>query len=196
MSHRDLASNRSRARSRSPRRASPHSPRPLLAQCSMVLYSPAQRFRNDHCPVGLHRVGLCHGDDGCDCGCFRIHRHQRDCYRVRHDRCCDHCYFDLRDRCCCGCCYGDCYCAHHDRCYCDCCSGSVRLHDVLLAQLVCPRVRLIQFPNRQVLRHRRQVLEQQVQMCALQAYLPLVLQPFLQVLGRLQSALSARGSSR
>ena len=192
MSHRDLASSHSRARSRSPRRASPHSPRPLLAQCSMVLYSPAQRFRNDHCPVGLHRAGLCHGDDDCGCGCCRTRRRQRDCCRARHDRCCDRCCCDLRDHCYCGCCYGDCYCAHHDRCYCDCYSDSARLHDVLLAQLVCPRVRLIQFPNRQVPRRRRQALDWQLQ----PASQPLVHQLFLQALARLLSALSARGSSQ
>ena len=192
MSRRDLVSSHLRARSRSPRRASPRSPRPLLVQCSMVLYSPAQRFRNDHYPVGLHRAGLCHGDDGCDCDCCRTRRHQHDrCCDLSYC-CCDRCCCDLRDHCCCGCCYGDCCCARHDRCYCDCYLGSARLHDVLLAQLVCLRVRLIQFPNRQVPRHRRQVLDWQM----LPACQPLVLRPFLQALARLLSALSARGSSR
>ena len=193
MSRRDLASSHSRARSRSPRRASPHSPRPLLARCSMVLYSPAQWIRNDHCPVGLHRAGLCHGDDGCDCDCCRTHRHQCDCCHARRDHCCDHCYCDHHGRCYCDCCCdADCYCDLRDRCCCDCYLSSVRLHDELLAQLACLRVRLIQFPNRQVARHRRQALDQQM----LPAYQPLVLQPFLQALARPRSALSARGSSR
>ena len=146
--------------------------------------------------MDLHRAGLCHDDDGCDCGYCRSRRHQCDCCRAHHDRCCDrhdHCYYGLRDRCCCGCCcdegcYDDCcYCDRHD---------PVHLHDVHRVQLACLRVQLIQFPNRQAARRRRQALDQQMQLPVLPAFQPLAHQPFLLALVQLLLALSAQGSSR
>ncbi len=140
-----------------------------MALCFLV-----QTIHSDRFPVDLHRVGLCHDDVGCGCGCYRTRRHHCDCCRAHHDRCCD-----LRDRCCCdGCCYDDCDCDRHDRCYCDCCFGFDRSHDVHLEQLECPRARPIQFPNRQVAHRRRRVQDQKVLLQALPAYPPLVRQLF------------------
>ena len=62
-----------------------------------------------------------------------------------------------------------------------------------LVQLVCPHVRLIQFPNPQVAPHRRLALDRQMLAPVLLALLP---QPFLLALVQLLLALSARESSR
>ena len=132
-------------------------------------------IRNDHCPVGLHREDPCHDVDGCDCDCGLGHLRLRRAENYFDDLDRDHC----RDRhlgCDLDCDLGRDHCFDHDcdfgRDHChDPNLLGARLHDVHLEQPVFLRVRLIQFPNRQEVRHLHQArLEQQPEQRSLQQH--------------------------